>query len=369
MSKATEAQVPRSRGVPLVQLKPFGSKVLLAALIVLPIILLVIGRDFELNFLSGVLIWCILTLSLDLIWGYAGIISLGQGVFFGAGAYAMGYMLTRVGGAYAPVLALLLGVSMALAAGLALAFVSFRSRVGGLFFAVITLALSITAELAVMTWKQVTGGDNGIFGIPKLGLVEPGGSLLQYYVVLAVVLLAYLVCRRLVNSHFGRVLTAIRENELRVSSIGFDANLVKTLTFGFSAALAAVAGALFATYNGIVTPSTVGFQTAAIVLIWLAIGGRGFLVGAFVGTFVVQYVQFYMTDVLDLFMSKTQALSVWPLVFGAVFLIVIIFYPDGLMGLLSRLGPLRVRLPAGLARRLTTRTEGERSSDDKGGQS
>lgn len=365
MSKADGAQVPRYREVSFSQLKPFGSKVLVALLIVAPIVMLLMERDFELNFLSGVLIWCILTLSLDLIWGYAGIISLGQGVFFGAGAYAMGYMLTKVGGMYAPVVAIVLGVAMATAAGLALAFISFRSRVGGLFFAVITLALSITAELGVTTWKQVTGGDNGTFGIPKLGLIEPGGALLQYYVILAFVLLAYFVCRRLVSSHFGRVLTSIRENELRTSSIGFDANLVKTLTFGFSAALAAVAGALFATYNGIVTPSTVGFQTAANVLIYLAIGGRGFLIGAFVGTFVIQYVQFYMTDVLDLFMSTSQALSVWPLVFGVVFLIVIVFYPDGLMGMLNRIGSMSVRLPAGLAGRLASGSHGNTSSSDE----
>lgn len=314
---------------------------------------------FELNYLTGMLIWGLLALSLDLVWGYGGIISLGQGVFFGAGGYAMAWFLTggvthRVGraatpGFFDPFAGAAIGIALALILGLAIAFLCFRSRVGGLFFAVVTLALAVTAKLFVITWRPMTGGDNGIINIPRLFRVQPEPELLQYFIVLVVVLGAYFLCRRLVNSHFGRVLTAIRENELRATSIGFNANLAKTLIFGFAAALAALAGVLYAPYNGNINPIHVGFETGAMVLIWVAIGGRGFLLGAFVGTFLVQYVRFYMTDIIAPFMRVTTANSVWPLIFGVVFLVVILLYPDGVMGLLHKIGSWRIRLPRLLA--------------------
>ena len=109
-----------------------------------------------------------------------------------------------------------------------------------------------------------------------------------------------------------------------------------------------MAGALYAPYNGNVNPIHVGFETGAIVLIWVAIGGRGFLLGAFIGTFLVQYVRFYMTDFIAPFMSVTTANSVWPLIFGIVFLGVILLYPEGMMGLLHRIGAWRIPISESL---------------------
>ena len=358
----TSAPPTPTNGVPLEQLKPLWSAGLVLALFLLPLYLWREDMIFELNFLTGMLIWGLLALSLDLVWGYGGMISLGQGVFFGAGGYAMAWFLTggithRVGRApdpelFAPLFGLGVGIALAVVLALGIAFLCFRSRVGGLFFAVVTLALAVTAKLLVITWRPVTGGDNGIINIPRLFRVDPEPELIQYFIVLTAVLAAYWICRRLVASHFGRVLTAIRENELRASSIGFNVNLAKTLIFGVAAAIAALAGALFAPYNGNVNPIHIGFETGAIVLIWVAIGGRGFLLGAFIGTFLVQYVRFYMTDFIAPFMSVTTANSVWPLIFGFVFLGVILLYPDGMMGLLHRIGAWRVPLPEPLRRAL-----------------
>ena len=348
----------RTPGVPIEQLKPLWSASLVLALIVVPLYFWHEDMIFELNFLTGMLIWGLLALSLDLVWGYGGMISLGQGVFFGAGGYAMAWFLTggvthRVGRApdpelFAPFAGAGVGIVLAVALALGIAFLCFRSRVGGLFFAVVTLALAVTAKLLVITWRPLTGGDNGIINIPRLFRIQPEPELIQYFIVLTAVLAAYCVCRRLVASHFGRVLTAIRENELRASSIGFNVNMTKTLIFGVAAGLAALAGALFAPYNGNVNPIHVGFETGAIVLIWVAIGGRGFLLGAFIGTFLVQYVRFYMTDIIAPFMSVTTANSVWPLIFGVVFLGVILLYPEGMMGLVHRIGAWRIPISESL---------------------
>lgn len=359
MSANPNQASPQFLTVRVEQLKPVWASALVLALFVLPLYMWRQDMIFELNFLSGMLIWGLLALSLDLVWGYGGIISLGQGVFFGCGGYAMAWFLTggvthRVGRApppdfFDPVLGVAIGIPLAVILGLGVASLCFRSRVGGLFFAVVTLALAVTAKLFVITWRPVTGGDNGIINIPRLFRVQPEPELTQYFIVLVVVLGAYWASRRVVNSHFGRALTAIRENELRASSVGFNANLGKTLIFGFAAGLAALAGALYAPYNGNVNPIHVGFETGAAVLIWVAIGGRGFLLGAFIGTFLIQYARFYMTDIIAPFMSVTTANSVWPLVFGVTFLGVILLYPEGVMGLLHKIGSWRLRLPRRLA--------------------
>lgn len=342
-AKAGAPDGVRRSEVELRRFLPHTGGVVLLALVVLPFVLVDwLGLGFELSFLVGILIFSILALSLDLIWGYGGIISLAQGTFFGVGGYAMGYALVNIGGWQGALIGLAVGVPLAAAVGLVLGLISFRARVGGLYFAIITLALALIAEFAATTLSEITGGDNGIFGIPGLARIGPRGDLLQYYVVLAITIAVFVAAWFFVNSHFGRVLTAARENELRATSVGYDVSLAKAITFSFSAALAALAGALFSTYNGIVNPDLVGFATGANVLIWVAIGGRGFLLGAVIGTFLVNYVQFKMTDVIAIFLGE-KALEIWPVFFGILFLLVILAFPQGLAGQLARLGSLRIR--------------------------
>lgn len=325
------------------QFLPLVAIVVVALLLVLPFVLVdYLGNPFELTFFTGILIYGILALSLDLIWGYGGIISLAQGTFFGIGGYVMAYMLLNTGGVTGAIAGIAIGVPVAVLAGVALGLISFRARVGGLYFAIITLALAIVAELAATT-LDITGGDNGLFGVPGFAAGGTRGTVVQYYIVLGVTLLVYALAWVFVNSHFGRVLTAARENELRAASIGFDVNTAKAMTFGISAGLAAVAGILFAPYNGIVNPDLVGFVTGANVLIWVAIGGRGFLVGALIGALVLNYAQFKLTDVVAVF-AGSNALSAWPLIFGVVFLLVILVFPNGLAGALARLGSVKLRV-------------------------
>jgi ABC-type branched-subunit amino acid transport system permease subunit len=325
------------------QFLPLLAVGVVAILLVVPFVLVdYLGNPFELTFLTGILIYGILALSLDLIWGYGGIISLAQGTFFGIGAYAMAYMLLNTGGVTGVVIGIAIGVPVAALAGVALGLISFRARVGGLYFAIITLALALVAELAATT-LDITGGDNGLFGVPGLASVGTRGAVVQYYLVLGVTVVVFALAWVFVNSHFGRVLTAARENELRAASIGFDVNTAKAVTFGISAGLAALAGVLFAPYNGIVNPDVVGFVTGANVLIWVAIGGRGFLVGALIGAVVLNYAQFKLTDLLEVF-AGSSALSAWPLIFGLVFLLVILVFPNGLAGALSRLGGVKLRV-------------------------
>jgi ABC-type branched-subunit amino acid transport system permease subunit len=345
LSRARERQIrPVAFEAQLRQFLPLGGVVALILLLILPFLLVdLLGRSFELTFFTGLLIYSMLALSLDLIWGYGGIISLAQGTFFGVGGYALGYGLVRVGGWQGALIGASVGIPLAALAGLILGLVSFRARVGGLYFAIITLALALLAQLAATTLYSITGGDNGIYGIPGLAGIGSHGDLIQYYAILAATLLAFFLAWVFVNSHFGRVLTAARENELRATSIGFDVNVAKAITFSVSAGLAAAAGCLFATYNGIVNPDLVGFATGANVLIWLAIGGRGFLLGAVLGTLLLNYMQFKMTSLVAVFLGS-KAISVWPAFFGVVFLLVVLIFPHGLTGQLARLGKIRVRV-------------------------
>lgn len=334
-----------SADVELRRFTSYGVVLSVVVLVALPFILIDwLDRPFELSFIVGLLLFSILALSLDLIWGYGGIISLAQGTFFGFGGYAMGYSLVHLGGWQGAAVGLLFGTIVAAIVGLFLGIVSFRARVGGLYFAIITLALALIAEFAATSFSTVTGGDNGIGGIPSLAFIGSRGDLLQYYVVLGATLIAFFGAWVFVNSHFGRVLTSARENELRATTIGFDINFAKAVTFSVSAFIAAAAGALFASYNGFVNPDMVGFATGANVLIWVAIGGRGYLIGALIGTFLVNYAQFKLTDVVALFAGE-RALQIWPLFFGIVFLLVILIFPNGLAGALAQLGSLRVPVP------------------------
>lgn len=345
-AKAEGAMRSSRQDVELRRFGPYGVAVGVVLLIALPFILISwLGQPFELTFIVGLLLFSILALSLDLIWGYGGIISLAQGTFFGFGGYAMGYALVHMGGWQGAAVGLLFGTVVAAIVGMVLGLISFRARVGGLYFAIITLALALIAEFAATSFSDITGGDNGIGGIPSLAFIGTRGDLLQYYVILAATLVAFFGAWVFVNSHFGRVLTSARENELRATTIGFDINLAKAITFSVSSALAAAAGALFATYNGFVNPDMVGFTTGANVLIWVAIGGRGYLMGALIGTFLLNYAQFKLTDVVALFAGE-KALEIWPFFFGIVFLLVILIFPNGLAGALAKLGSLRVSVPS-----------------------
>jgi len=302
-----------------------------------------------------------LALAVDLIWGYCGILSLGHAAFFALGGYAMGmYLMRQIGprGVYGhPVLPdfmvflnwqrlpwFWLGFShfwfalimMALAPGaLALVFgwLAFRSRVTGVYLSIMTQALSYALMLAFFRNDMGFGGNNGFTDFKDiLGFdLHEDTTRVMLLVVTAVALAAsYLACRAIVGSRAGRVLRAIRDAESRTRFLGYRVESYQLWVWVLSAGIAGIAGALYVPQVGIINPSEFAPINSIEVVIWVAVGGRGTLVGAAAGAVLVNYAKTFFTGALP---------EVWLYALGVLFVLVTIFLPRGLLGLLSRRRP------------------------------
>jgi len=322
--------------------------------------------DYYLNLFGKYLSLAILALGMDLIWGYTGILSLGQAIFFGIGAYAigMGMMLEGSGkGVYGePVpdfmiwnqvyqlplfwkpfkyfpLAVLGAVLLPGLLAAAIGFLTFKRRVRGTYFAILTQAIAFATWLLVNRNEMKLGGTNGLTDFKSLlgfSLSRPGTQR-ALYVATAVLLLASLVlCRWLVRSKAGLVLQAIRDNERRLEFLGYNVNIYKIFVFALSGALAGVAGLLYAPQVGIITPSQIGVLPSLEIVIWVAFGGRGTLWGALVGAISINWLRSVLTGTYP---------RVWPIILGALFVGVIMLFPRGLIGLGTDLRRLISRRP------------------------
>jgi branched-chain amino acid transport system permease protein len=274
--------------------------VLLAALAALVAVLPLHLELFDTVQVAYIMIFGLLALSLDLIWGLAGVMSFGQSALFGVGAYAYGVMAIN---SDFTIGALLAGIATAVLFAAVIGYVTFYGRVGSIYFSVITLTVTLilyqvaghTAGPEYTIGKALIGGYNGMTNIPSLGFdlpshgsnpLEPG----KFFRVCGFVLVSALVlCRVIAVSHFGRTLVAIRENERRVELTGYDPRWRKLTTFSVSAALAGLAGGLFASWGNFVSPEVFSLPQSALVVIWVLVGGRGTLYGAVIGGIVVQY--------------------------------------------------------------------------------
>ncbi|HEX3175519.1 MAG TPA: urea ABC transporter permease subunit UrtC [Methylomirabilota bacterium] len=313
--------------------------------------------DFTLNLFGKFLAYAVLALGLDLLWGYAGVLSLGHGVFFGLGAYVMGmHLMLEIGSksVYQSALpdfmvwnrvtelpvfwkpfysgAFTLAAVMVVPAVFALAFghLAFRSRIRGVYFSIITQALALCAWLVFNRNEMNLGGTNGladfktIFGRP-LNLASTQRAL---YVATALVLVAaYLACRFITTSRAGKVLVAIRDSETRVLFSGYSPARYKLFVFVVSAVLAGVAGALYVPQVGIITPAKIGVLPSIEMVVWVAAGGRGTLVGAVAGAVGVNWMQSWLT---------TSYPDVWLLFLGGLFMGVVLFFPDGISGAVAK---------------------------------
>src|SRR5574340_442090 len=269
--------------------------------------------DFALNRFGKFLAFAILALGLDLIWGYAGILSLGQGVFFGLGAYCMGmHLMLTIGSEsvygsvlpdfmvwnqvkelpffwkpfYSFTMALLAGLLVPSLCALLFGFLAFRSRIRGVYFAIITQALALMAWLVFNRNETNLGGTNGLTDFKQIlgfRLSEPGTQLALYVLTVLCLGAAYMLCRWIIASRAGRVLVAIRDSEQRVLFSGYSPADYKLFVFVVSAALAGLAGMLYVPQVGIITPAQIGVLPSLEMVIWVAVGGRATLVGAIVG--------------------------------------------------------------------------------------
>jgi len=309
--------------------------------------------DFTLNLFGKFLAYAILALGIDLIWGYTGVLSLGHGVFFGLGAYAMGmHLMLEIGTQsvyrnvlpdfmvwnqvtelplfwrpfYSAPFTLVAVLTVPAAIAWIFGFLTFRSRIRGVYFSIITQALALSAWLMFNRNSLNLGGTNGLSGFKTIFgfTLNDAGTQRGLYVATALCLCgAYLLCRWIIHSPAGKVLVAIRDSETRVLFAGYSPASFKLFVFVVSAVLAGVAGALYVPQVGIITPAKMGVLPSIEMIIWVAVGGRGTLVGPVVGAVGVSWLQSTLT---------TSYPDLWLLVLGGLFIGVVLFFPDGVVG-------------------------------------
>jgi urea transport system permease protein len=302
--------------------------------------------------------FALLALSIDLIWGYCGILSLGHGAFFALGGYAMGmYLMRQIGGrgVYAhptlPDFMVFLNWSelpvywygfqsfpyamlMVLLVPGALAFVfgwfAFRSRVTGVYLSIITQALTFALMLAFFQNNFGFGGNNGLTDFKDIlgfNVQAPGTRAALFAISGFALILGFLICRIIVTSKLGKVLIAIRDAETRTRFLGYRVESYKLFVFTLSACMAGVAGALYVPQVGIINPSEFSPANSIEAVIWVAVGGRGTLIGAALGAVVVNYAKTYFTS--------GMLAPYWLFLLGGMFVAVTLFLPRGIVGTIN----------------------------------
>lgn len=275
----------------------------------------------RIELLATFLTFGLVALSLDLIWGFAGILSMGQFAFFGIGSYGVALVSNElVGlGRVALLLGVLTGMAAAVMLALLLAYAFFSTRLGELFV-LVTIALAIILERVAVNQTELLGGINGIL-LPYWAV--PTNIDLYYLVVLAVVAFVFIATTVAVRSPVGRVLRAIKGSEQRAQFLGYDTKWYKVGAFGAAAGIAALGGGLYSILTGFVFPGLVGFEYSFDAIVWTVFGGIGTLYGPILGTLVVNFAKFYASGIL---------LDYWLLVVGFLFIAIVVFFPDGLVG-------------------------------------
>jgi urea transport system permease protein len=353
------AALPRSPWA----LAVFGSCALLL-LVVVPILNLAVPdgsplhlADYMVPLLGKYLCYALLALALDLVWGYCGVLSLGHGAFFALGGYAMGmYLMRQIGtrGVYqnpllpdfmvflnwkdlpwywygfnhfwfAMAMVILVPGLLALVFG----FLAFRSRITGVYLSIITQAMTYALLLAFFRNDMGFGGNNGLTDFKELlgfGLQARGTKIALYLGSVIALGLGLMVTRLVVATKLGRVMMAIRDAEPRVRFLGYSVTAVKLFAFVLSAMLAGIAGALYVPQIGIINPSEFSPGNSIEVAIWVAVGGRGTLVGAIIGAVAVNAAKTYLTGAFP---------EAWLFFLGGLFILVTLFLPKGLLGLIG----------------------------------
>ncbi|OKO82946.1 branched-chain amino acid ABC transporter permease [Bradyrhizobium sp. NAS96.2] len=293
--------------------------VLLIAL-VLPWVL----QDYLTVFATRVVILALFALSFDLVWGYAGIMSFGQALFFGAAGYGVALMARDLN-VTSILLILPAGALIGLTASLLLGGFLLLGRYPSsvIFVSLGTLTGSYAADRLARGWYYL-GGQNGIPSIPPLtlGSYEFEEGPIYYYMVLAILVVVYLLCRFLVRSQFGLALAGLRENEQRIAFFGYKAQHLKAIIFAVGGTIAGLAGSLYAFHEGFVWPNMLGVVFSTQVVLYVLFGGSGTLIGAVIGTVIIEGVSFWLSD---------NYRDVWPIILGVLLLLVIMFRPLGLI--------------------------------------
>jgi len=334
--------------------------VIIASVIILAVILPSVIPAFRLRLIGRFLSLAIVALGIDLIWGYTGLLSLGHGIFFALGGYALAMNLKlQTTGGELPDFFTLYGVKElpwvwqpfnsfpftiialilipGIVAGL-IGYLVFRNRIKGVYFSILTQAALLVFFNFFNGQQKIINGTNGlktdtekIFDI----LVSSPEVQRTFYIITVICLvLIYLLCRWLTSGRFGRILKAIRDDETRVRFSGYDPTGYKVLVFAISGAIAGIAGALYTVQTGIITPSIMKVAFSIEMVIWVAVGGRGTLIGAIIGTLLVRLAQTFLSERFP---------EIWLFFQGALFLIVVTVLPDGIIGWWTNYGWWQLR--------------------------
>ena len=330
----------------------------LAALLVLIVVALAFAPFLfpgakALNVAAKILIFIVLVASYDLLLGYTGIVSFAHTMFFGIGAYGVAIASTRLGPGWGSVV---IGITCALVASLALSLVIglFSLRVRAIFYAMITLAVASAFLTLASQMSDFTGGEDGLSFAdqPFLG-VNLDGKLIAYYLLFVAAVVLFLVMLRIVNSPFGRVLQAIRENDFRAEALGYRVVVFRTLSNVLAAGFATLAGvmlALWLRYNG--PDTSLSFEIMLDILLIVVIGGMGTMYGAVLGSVLFILAQSYLQELMSIVSNASAGLPLLPALFspdrwllwlGVLFVLSVYHFPSGIVGRLREMAARRTR--------------------------
>ena len=301
-----------------------GVAITLAIPILSPLLFLT-GNDYLIQAITRIFIYGILVLSVEMCWGQAGIFTFGQATFFGIGGYFAGYIaktfnITDIS------LLMLISLAAGLVAGLLVALFLFSGkRVGELYVALVTLAISYMCEKLANSWTFI-GSGNGIPGIPFPTFFghDISSSVILFFIAFFCFAVAMLVSIAITQSQFGLAINAVRDDEERAEFFGYRRSRLQILVFVFAATLASISGALFALTEGFISPSSLGLSLSTSAVLWVVLGGRGTFFGPMIALTVLESVNIEMQKVLP---------SLWQILVGLLLLATMIFLPKGLMSL------------------------------------
>jgi urea transport system permease protein len=353
------------------RIKPSGFVVRFALMAVTLLLLApALLSDFRLSLLAKFLCFAIIAVGIGLAWGQGGMLVLGQGLFFGLGGYCMGMHMkivdagpgnlpdilsysgkyTTLPALWKPFSSAWFAVPMAILLPMAIAFMLgtaiFRQRIRGAYFAILSQALAAAFAIVIVGNLSLTGGTNGLTNFQSffgLSVVDNGDQRILYFIVAVVLMLVFLATRSLVLARYGRLLIASRDDEDRVRFLGYDPARIKLVAYVLAAGMAGLAGALFVPVVGIISPALLGIVPSVEMVIWVALGGRTVLAWAAAGAVIVNWAKSSISE---------QFPSGWLYLQGLLFVVVILFLPNGLAGAIEHLKRLAPRVPLPGGRRL-----------------
>lgn len=291
---------------------------------------------FRIEFMTETMAFMIFALSVDLIWGLGGMLSLGHAIFFGIGAYIIAisnnlqtaipdFMEHHIPAIFVPLKSLVVADIAALLVpavfGFIFAWFLFRGKINSIFLTIVTMIIAVMFTNIILDKTNYTNGFNGLQNVSFM--FPSAGTYTQYYIVLLILLAVYITLLKMIHTKFGTILKGIKNNELRVKFLGYDTVSYKILAFTISSFLAGLAGFLYAQVHGQVAVDDVGVTQSVFIVICVAFGGRGYLTGALLGTLLLEWFNNLCSEYLG---------GIWPAVLGIILLLVVFFMPSGILG-------------------------------------